>query len=212
MTLIYLIRHGETDWNLNGRWQGQIDIPLNETGRQQASLLAAHLRQYRGLFGRLYSSDLGRAWDTAAIIGQALGQPPAALPGWRELDVGCWGGLTQAEQIALDPALYERFQAGEDVPYGGAERWSDLVARTRRGLDGISERHPRETVAIVTHGGPIRACLDHIAHLETPRRGPDLAVVNTSYSVLRRESGRWIVVSANNRPHLETVADTARLL
>lgn len=212
MTLIYLIRHGETDWNLNGRWQGQTNIPLNDTGRQQAHLLAAHLIQYRGLFRHLYSSDLDRAWDTAAIIGAALGMPPAALPGWRELDVGRWGGLTQAEQIALDPALYRRFQAGEDVAYGGAERWSELVARTRRGLDRISQAHPGDTVAIVTHGGPIRACLGHIARLETPRAGPDVAVANTSYSVLRREAGGWIVVSANNRPHLETVADTARLL
>ena len=117
MTLIYLIRHGETDWNLNGRWQGQINIPLNETGRQQASLLAAHLRHYRGLFGRLYSSDLGRAWDTAAIIGEALGQPPVALPGWRELDVGCWGGLTKAEQIVDVRIEYPTDFAAQQLRY-----------------------------------------------------------------------------------------------
>jgi probable phosphoglycerate mutase len=77
---VYLIRHGETDWNLDGRWQGHSDVPLNPAGRQQALLLARRLADEGVRFNALYSSDLSRAWDTAVAIGGALGLRPASAP------------------------------------------------------------------------------------------------------------------------------------
>ena len=92
MTTILLARHGETDWNRAGRWQGWADPPLNETGRVQARELAEQLRTIP--FDAVYSSDLRRAHETALIVGEPHGVPVVTEPGLREIDVGSWSGLT----------------------------------------------------------------------------------------------------------------------
>src|ERR1700712_4846322 len=128
-TTFYLIRHGETEWNLNGRWQGHADVPLNAVGRAQAQRLAEHLRAKKMHFDALYSSDLQRAWETASAVGAALGLTPQPLPALREIDVGSWSGLTGSEVIARDRDVYERIRSGEDVARGGGERFLDLYTR-----------------------------------------------------------------------------------
>src|SRR5262245_53202123 len=102
MTVFYIIRHGETDWNLSGRWQGHADVPLNALGRAQAQRLAERLRREDTRLDSIYSSDLLRAWETALIIGDALGVAPRPLPALREIDVGAWSGLTRAEVLMRD--------------------------------------------------------------------------------------------------------------
>src|SRR4051812_42061109 len=130
MTTFYLIRHGETDWNVGGRWQGHTDVPLNEAGRAQARRLAERLRAGGGRFDAIYSSDLERAWETAQIVGGALGCPLRPIVELREIDVGAWAGLTRAEVVARTPELIERLDSGEDVARGGdGERFVDLYHR-----------------------------------------------------------------------------------
>src|SRR5438093_966133 len=104
MTTLLLARHGETDWNREGRWQGWADPPLNESGRAQARELAEQLRLTP--FDAVYSSDLLRAHETAEIVAAPHAVPVVADPGLREIDVGSWSGLTRAE-------LQERFPDGE---------------------------------------------------------------------------------------------------
>ncbi|MGB9632425.1 MAG: histidine phosphatase family protein, partial [Chloroflexaceae bacterium] len=97
---LILVRHGETPWNVTLQYQGHANVPLNERGREQARRAATRLR---GLEVRaLYASDIARAWETAEIIGAAIGQTPVPMPALREIDVGQWEGLTPEE-------LYRRF-------------------------------------------------------------------------------------------------------
>ena len=95
MTTILLVRHGETDWNLERRWQGHIDRPLNDVGRAQARALADRLDSEP--FAAVYSSDLARARETAEIVAAAHGLPVHLDPRLREADVGEWSGLTADE-------------------------------------------------------------------------------------------------------------------
>src|SRR5688500_15384392 len=97
---LLLVRHGETDWNAALRYQGQGTVSLNQRGRRQALRAADALRPYAA--DVLYASDVVRAWETAELIGGALGLAPQALPGLREVHVGQWEGLTPDE-------LYVRF-------------------------------------------------------------------------------------------------------
>jgi probable phosphoglycerate mutase len=130
VTILYLIRHGETDWNLAGRWQGHADVPLNALGRAQSRRLAARLLAEGARFDAIYSSDLLRAWETAQALEAQLGIAPQPLVDLREIDVGAWSGLTGAEAAARDPDLIARLESGEDVPRGGSgERFVELYQR-----------------------------------------------------------------------------------
>ncbi len=89
-TTFFVIRHGETDWNLNGRWQGHADVPLNQVGRVQARRLADRLLRDGARIDAIYSSDLKRAWETARAVAAALDLAPRLDPSLREIDVGSW--------------------------------------------------------------------------------------------------------------------------
>src|SRR2546428_8223790 len=90
---LILVRHGETVWNQENRWQGQADVPLSETGRAQARRLAQRLRAEGRPVRAIYASDLSRAFHTAEILGEVLGMPPLPDVGWREMDMWVWSGL-----------------------------------------------------------------------------------------------------------------------
>ena len=149
MTTILLARHGETDWNREGRWQGWADPPLNETGREQARQLAEQLRATP--FDAVYSSDLRRAHETAVIVAEPHGVPVAADPGLREIDVGSWSGLTRAE-------IDERFP-GTDRPDG--ETRDAHFARVLHAVERIARAHSGERILVVSHGGTMRALRSH---------------------------------------------------
>jgi broad specificity phosphatase PhoE len=149
VTTILLARHGETDWNREGRWQGWADPPLNETGRGQARALAAQLRSVP--FDAVYSSDLRRAHETAVIVAEPHGVPVVADPGLREVDVGSWSGLTRAE-------IDERFP-GRERPDG--ETRAEHLARVLQTVERIARAHPGGRILIVSHGGTMRALRAH---------------------------------------------------
>ncbi|HEU5097899.1 MAG TPA: histidine phosphatase family protein [Roseiflexaceae bacterium] len=203
-TTFYLIRHGETDWNLHGRWQGHTDIPLNEDGRTQARRLATRLRAERAYFDAIYSSDLQRAWETAVTVGAALDLVPRPLPALREIDVGSWGGLTGAEVQAQDSETYARFRSGEDVARGGGERFLDLYTRVVAVVDQLADQHQGGTLALFTHGGAVRALLMHAAR---DKVGLDLRhthIGNTSICVLVGDRSGWDLGPINDMAHLAT--------
>ncbi|HUZ82945.1 MAG TPA: histidine phosphatase family protein [Gaiellaceae bacterium] len=162
MTTLLLARHGETDWNREGRWQGWADPPLNETGRAQARELAEQLRSTP--FDAVYSSDLARAHETATIVAAPHGISVVADPGLREIDVGSWSGLTRAE-------LAERFPDGER-PDG--ETREQHRARVHATVERIARRNLGRRVLIVTHGGTMRALRDQVSD------GPQHPIANCS--------------------------------
>jgi broad specificity phosphatase PhoE len=149
VTTILLARHGETDWNRDGRWQGWADPPLNETGRAQARALAAQLRSTP--FDAVYSSDLRRAQETAEIVAAPHRVPVIADPGLREIDIGSWSGLTRSE-------LEERFPDGER-PDG--ETREQHVARVLAAVERIARANIGRRILVVSHGGTMRALRTH---------------------------------------------------
>ncbi len=151
MTTILLARHGETEWNRSGRYQGWADPPLNDTGRAQARSLAEQLRATP--FDAVYSSDLRRARETAEIVAAPHGVPVATDPGLREVNVGEWSGLTRAE-------VERRFPDGERP---GGETREQHGARVLAAVERIARVHPGGRLLLVTHGGTMRAVRAHVS-------------------------------------------------
>ena len=201
-TTFYLIRHGETDWNLHGRWQGHTDIPLNEDGRAQARRLAAQLRADRVRFDASYSSDLQRAWETAGVVGAALDRAPLPLPALREINVGSWSGLTSIEVRAQDGETYARYKSGEDVARGGGERFLDLYTRVVAAVEQLADQQPGHTLALVTHGGPVRALLMHAARDKDGLDVRHIHIGNTSITLLIGDRSDWKLGPTNDIAHL----------
>ena len=151
-TLLYLVRHGETDWNAARRIQGSTDIPLNDTGRAQAAATARLLT--RRSFDAVVASPLSRAYETGAIIAEQLGlAAPSTHPGLAERSYGEAEGLTDAEVTARYPH--------DDIP--GRESRSALLARVTETLGEIAVRFDAGTVVVATHGAVIRSIVNAAA-------------------------------------------------
>lgn len=147
---VYLIRHGETDWNLEGRCQGGSDRPLNETGRRQAEAVAKRLRDME--FEAFYSSTLGRAYETASIIAKGHGQEVQETESLLELKQGAFEGLTYPELVENYSDFLEgwlRAPAGLKVP--GGESLQEVQTRAVAELERIIQRHPNGKVVVVGH-------------------------------------------------------------
>jgi broad specificity phosphatase PhoE len=154
VTTILLARHGESDWNVERRWQGHADRPLSTRGREQAIVLAARLADVE--LDAIYSSDLRRAAETATAVAEAKGFEVRYVRNLREVDVGSWSGLTRDEAKERFPEAYKRWE-------NGGPGWDDgesYEAMARRVVDAVLElsgAHTDGTILVVTHGGPIRA-------------------------------------------------------
>lgn len=156
---LLLVRHGETEWNAAGRWQGHTDVPLNANGRAQALALAARLRA-EGVRA-IATSDLLRARGTAEIVGEALGLGVALVDAaLRERAYGAWEGLTRAECEARFPAEWAAHVADPRAPPPGGESTAALLARVVPAVERAAERLDSPAV-LVTHGGVMRAFLAH---------------------------------------------------
>jgi broad specificity phosphatase PhoE len=155
-TTILLARHGETDWNREGRFQGRADPPLNDTGRAQAEELAAQVAG--GGVSVVYASDLRRARDTATVVATRLGLELRLREDLREIDVGEFQGLTHAEIRERWPDV-DRRVAEHGVGWVEGESLEEMRARVVGALAAIAREHPGEVVLVVGHGATIRALL-----------------------------------------------------
>jgi probable phosphoglycerate mutase len=202
MTIFYLVRHGETEWNATGRWQGHADVPLNDVGYAQARRLAERFRSEGMRFDAIYSSDLARAWETALPCAEVLGLDVVAMPALREIDVGSWSGLTGAEVAERDGETLARIESGEDLPRGGAERFADLYNRVVAAVEQLAEQHPSSTLLLVTHGGDVRALLLHAAREQLHPATRPRHVGNTSITVIVKHADGWEIRTVNDLAHL----------
>jgi len=166
--IIYLARHGETEWNRVGRWQGKTDIPLSDVGREQARALRDRVRG-RGIL-RVYASDLGRARETADIVAAALGLTPVTLDErLRERGFGCFEGLTRAECQRHHPEAWARYLADRRSTPPDAEPQAQVVERMRAALVDVATATPDGgAVLAVSHGGAIRSFVHAITGLAPP--------------------------------------------
>jgi broad specificity phosphatase PhoE len=153
-TTLVLVRHAETDWNRERRFQGRADLPLNEAGREQARALAGRLRTEP--VTAVYTSPLRRALETAEIVAARLGLEPRALDALLEIDVGAWEGLTIDEVRARYP---ERFDVDWRSGWEDGETYDELVERVVPALLELGRRHDCGHVLAVTHAGPLRAAI-----------------------------------------------------
>ena len=153
-TRILAIRHGETAWNVTTRLQGHLDIPLNETGLQQAERLASALAE-REAIDAIYTSDLSRARDTAEAIGRATGQAVRTHEGLRERHFGVFQGLTfaEVEQQLPEQALQWRKRVPDWTPPGGGESLQRLHQRIVDTVHGLAAQHTGQQIVLVAHGG-----------------------------------------------------------
>jgi probable phosphoglycerate mutase len=150
---ILLIRHGQSTWNAEGRWQGQADPPLSELGEEQARDAARRLQA--GDFSRVVASDLQRARRTAELLAEALGLAVEIDPDLREIDVGDWEGLTRAEIEERAPGALADWSEGRSESTPGGERRTDLTDRARRGMARVAGG-TGDPVLVVSHGALIR--------------------------------------------------------
>lgn len=164
MTRLVLVRHGETDWNRQGRWQGQSDTPLNDTGRAQAAAMA---ESQRGLpLAAIYSSDLRRATETAAALAAVSGAPIHRDPRLREISLGAWEGMLFDDIRRRDGDQLDRLRrepARGRAP--GGESPAEVLNRVRAVLADIARDHPADRVAVVSHGLALAALKVHLLGL-----------------------------------------------
>ena len=162
--IIYLARHGETEWNRIGRWQGSTDIPLSEVGRAQARSLAHRLRD-RGI-GRVHASQLSRALETSQIVAAHLELPaPLGDARLQERGYGAFEGLTREQCAERFPDVWERYLADRRALPPGAEPQPSVVGRITAALTEIASHDSPASVGsavlVVSHGGIIRSFLHH---------------------------------------------------
>ena len=148
MTELWLVRHGETDWNIEKRFQGQTDVPLNANGRLQARELAVQLDGIH--FDAIFSSDLSRARETAEILAARVLLPVQLDPRLREIRHGAWEGQTLDPDKSVE--MRSLYADPLDAHAPGGETLSQVAARTRLALDKIASSYPDQRVLVVAHG------------------------------------------------------------
>src|SRR5215468_67187 len=152
---VLLLRHAETAWNRERRYQGWTDTPLSAAGLQQAEAAARELKEHP--FVAVYSSPLQRARETAALIASAHGLEVVTDPAFKELGFGEWEGLTLDEARGRDAVLYEGWaKTPHLVSPPGAETLDQVRERVRGGLERLRARHHDQVVCVVAHGIPVR--------------------------------------------------------
>jgi len=151
MTHLCLIRHGQTDWNLEGRYQGQSDVPLNEKGLEQAKSLIEKLDGQT--FAAIYSSDLERARQTAEPVAKTLGMTVNIEPRLREINQGQWEGVLVENIKARYAEIWsQRTEDPANVRPPGGETVREVATRVYAALDDIARKYPGENVLVVSHG------------------------------------------------------------
>jgi probable phosphoglycerate mutase len=206
-TRLCLVRHGETDWNLAGRLQGQIDIPLNANGQRQAEQLARALQQRGIRFDGCYCSDLGRASATAAAVARRLElarQPAADL---RERHFGCFQGLTYDEAREQMPQIYLRFKAREpDFAPSDGECLRSFYQRVGHFLGELVTRHPGQTLLIVSHGGVLDMAY-RLASGKPLQDARDFPIPNAALNWISHDGDGWRLDSWADQTHLQNSLD-----
>ena len=150
MTTVILCRHGETDWNRLGRYQGKTDVPLNARGREQVRELARALRDEP--IAAVYSSTLARAYDTAREIARVHGVEVTRDARLDEINQGLWEGLRREEILRTHPEIHERWlESPLDLRLPEGETLEEVRDRVRAALDDILLLHVGQTVCIVAH-------------------------------------------------------------
>lgn len=191
-TIMYLVRHGETDWNQVRRIQGHSDIALNELGMRQAQKVAGRFQ--KETIHAVYSSDLSRARETASQIARHGDFDISPRMTLRERCYGQWEGLTYEE-------IRARFE-NQDEAACGIETFEDMQRRAVSALTELAVNHPNEAIVVVSHGGLINSFLHYVTG---GLQGTGITRIdNTGITIFRYADNRWEVLHVNDTDHLES--------
>ncbi len=203
MTRLIIVRHGQTLWNLERKYQGHSDIALTDNGRRQAEAVAARLATEK--IDSVYASDLSRAYKTAQCIADKHNLPVSLVPALREIKFGDWEGLTYEQITAQWPGMLGKlWSTPDELQIPGGESFQQLKERAYTAVEKIVTDHPEQTVAIVAHGGTIGtilcAMLDiHLNHVWSIRQD------NTAVNIIEYYEGRPTITLLNCVRHLISV-------
>jgi broad specificity phosphatase PhoE len=201
MPVLLLVRHGETAWNRERRWQGHHDASLSAAGRAEAQALAARLAAEHPI--ALYSSDLPRARETADEIAGQTGLEPVLDARWREVDVGEWLGLAPGEVQSRYPDGYARWLAG-GTGWRQGESYPEMAERGLAAAHDVASSHADASgpIVCVTHGGVVRALVMHVLGMPpAARRLLTTGPTGTVTAIEAREPA-WRLRSYNDAGHL----------
>jgi len=202
MTLLYLVRHGETDDNAALVFQGQGGKGLNDRGRAQARRLAA--RMHKSRVTSIFTSDLERAAETSLIVGAACSAEPTMDPDLREVDLGIWSGKNHDEVANLYPEEWAAWQAGLDVRRGGGETYAELAQRMERAIARICATEARDPILVVSHGGAIKSYVSKLLGISESGTRVLAGVGNAGLTIVERDArGRARLHTWNDTAHLE---------
>jgi len=200
-TSVTLIRHGETEWNLSGRWQGHADSPLSERGVAQAEALGKRMKSDD--FDFFYSSDLGRAMHTSRLVGGPSGWEVIPREDLRERDLGVLEALTTEEMLESEAEIYRSFRndGPEYVPPGG-ESFKQFCDRCSKAVEAIALAHEGAKIGIVTHGGVLGALFRYVLNVPLEKER-NFVLLNCSLNRIEKKDNIWNLVSWGDIAHLE---------
>lgn len=200
-TTVSLFRHGETEGNVNERWQGRTDSPLTEIGRRQVETASATAPEMQALF----TSPLGRTAETAAIIGAAIGVAPTDEEGLVEMAFGSWENMTTTEAAIDDPELFDAiYLRGEDLPRGvGGESFTQAGERVYKTVESLATDSAHDHIGAVSHGAAIRAYVTNVVGLSFADRNRFPIPRNSSMSQIRQTPSGPVLAAYNVAPHLD---------
>ncbi|MEJ2315502.1 MAG: histidine phosphatase family protein [Gammaproteobacteria bacterium] len=194
---IFLARHGETVWNHEHRLQGRRNSPLTQRGREQAFQLAERLEKKR--IGAIYTSPLGRAVETAEIVGQHLGLEPLLSANLGEIDLGPWEGMTRSETRRSDPDQNRNFwHRPEAFSLPGAETFQQLQNRVVMELERLFSMRDNASVLVISHWIAMKTALAHFRGIPLSRLGEMPDPGNARFLTLSKDGGK-ICVCENPR-------------
>ena len=206
-TLVYLVRHGETNWNRERRFQGHLDVPLSTQGRRQAEAVATWLSQQPVSFSAVYSSDLERAAQTAQAIGERLGLTPIYAQELREIHCGDWDGLLVEEIENRYPGKLDEWREIVDrCPMPGGESLAEVQRRIFGFYERMIRQHTGGAIVIVSHRAALSA-------LQAAMHGWDLAEAWRSRRARMGNTGVTVVIRNNaTGEHRTILSDSAEHL
>ncbi len=202
-SILVVIRHGETEWNIQGRWQGHNDSPLTSNGIDQARAVAKALKSFKTSV--LYSSDLGRTMQTAEYIVAETGHDIMVDDRLRERHLGIFQGLTIRQMSESHPLVYERFKSGDvdyKIPEGESIR--QRFTRSVECLNEIASNHEGETIIVVTHGGVVDGYFRYVTGLDLSATRHH-KIWNCGINIFAKDSNGWTLQSFGDVSHLRTL-------
>jgi broad specificity phosphatase PhoE len=196
---VVLWRHGRTPFNAENRFQGQLDVPLDDVGRAQAAAAAAHLSTLP--IDVVVSSDLVRALDTASALTSLTGHTLTRDPALREVDAGEWQGLVGAEIARKWPQEHAAWRRGDDVAMGGGETRTRLGERVAAAVEAHAAAVPDGgTLLVASHGAALKAGVLRLLDLPVIAGSAFAGFRNAHWAVLRRRSRGWVLEEYNAGP------------